>query len=148
MIHKSSLTLKAAEHRQLSALIREIVGMGLQWVQTRENSRTACNAFFDPKTGRLYTTFSTGLIQRERPGSFMIHQGPVNKMLRTKKTYTHNYSGKLVEEVYVHNTPIKIDTEIGRLERLLECLKNTRGRKGGIMPNERKKLSALGFRVS
>lgn len=121
MIHKPE------NQRRISELIRTIIELGFEWRAVGSKARTAINAFYDPIDRHLYTTYSSGLIQRESPRygclyRFKIHQGPVNRIQKTKK-HDDRY-----DYDYTEHKCIKLMTEEARLERLLECLTTVKKR--------------------
>lgn len=120
--------MQAKQERQTFKLVREILALGMEWREPRPHARTAINAFYDPIGKRLYTTYSTGLIQREklpidhRRFWMSTSQGPVNRIKKTKMQSIFGGGS------YIQHSCIKLYTEAERLERLLECLKTVRKR--------------------
>lgn len=120
-------------------MIRAITKLGLKEMPLRKNARSAVHSFFDPHTGKLYTTFTSGLIQHERPGTEQNLHGHLNKIEQTlnKKDNT------------VIRNVVKLNTETSRLERLAEYLTNTAERKRKPMAaSERKLLIEKGYSVA
>lgn len=131
-------TLNVENQRKISETIRKILALGLQWVEVRPKARTAINSFYDPATRLLYTTFDSGLIQRERqpseqqkarqaqfPFMYQTYQNPVNKFTSEKSVHTWNDK----EYVRITKNIVKLPTELERLERILECLTTVKNRK-------------------
>ena len=135
----STKATKNTKVRGIKNLIHAIEKMGLEQVELRKNARSAVNSFYDPSTGKVYTTFESGLIQHERPGTEQNLHGHLNKIKTVRKSKNAEPTKEIVKEM----------SEAGRLGRLFEYLERTKAR--GTKPiaaAERKALIAQGYKVN
>jgi len=115
------VTIDAPDNlRRVSELIREIIGLGVQWVPVLPKARTAVNCFIDPISNRRYTTCTTGKIYGEQipTNGKKTWQSTVNLIRREYYKYPNG-----VVSSHKICTIVKLYSEEARLERLLECLK-------------------------
>lgn len=132
--------------RRISELIREIIGLGLQWVPVLPKARTAVNTFIDPIGNRRYITHTSGKVQAQGLRTDRMNWMSVVNPIRREPM--KGYLGATYNKCSI----VKLYTEAARLQRLLDCLKIVKAkqvaaylRKIEAMKKSRPKVSGYGM---